>query len=235
MPKAFETWTVLGHGPLREHSPNLWSVEGDLPGMGLKRRMTLARRAGGGVAIHNAIALEEDLMKKIEGWGKPELLIVPNGWHRLDSATFKKRYPDAKVVCPAGARAKVEQVVGVDHTYGDAPGDDVVSFEHLDGTNEVEGVMRVKSGEGVTLVLNDVLFNVPRLPGFEGLVMKLLGSTGGPKVTRISRLFTVKDKGALRAHFERLATDDVVRIVPGHGDLIETDAAKLLRQVAATL
>ena len=51
----------------------------------------------------------------------------------------------------------------------------------------------------------------------------------------LEHLGTVKDKGALRAHFERLATDDLVRIVPGHGDLIETDAAQLLRQVAATL
>jgi hypothetical protein len=235
MPKAFETWTVLPHGPLRRHTPNLWSVEGKLPGMGLMRRMTLARLAGGGIAIHNAIALEQDLMDEIEAWGKPELLIVPNGWHRLDSAIFEQRYPDLKLVCPAGGRAKIEQVVGVDHTYADAPADALVRFEHLDGTNEAEGVMRVESDDGVTLVLNDALFNVPHLPGLEGLVMKLLGSTGGPKVTRIARLFVIKDKPALRAHLERLATDDVVRVVPGHGEMIEVDAAKILRQVAATL
>jgi prevent-host-death family protein len=186
-------------------------------------------------AADNAIALEQGLMNEIEAWGKPQLLIVPNGWHRLDSAIFEQRYPDLKLVCPAGARAKVEQVVGVDHSYADAPADALVSFQHLDGTNETEGVMRVESDDGVTLVLNDVLFNVRDLPGLEGLVMRLLGSTGGPKVTRISRLFVIKDKPALRAHLERLATDDVVRVVPGHGEIIELDAAKVLRQVAATL
>jgi hypothetical protein len=62
-----------------------------------------------------------------------------------------------------------------------------------------------------------------------------MGSTGGPKVTRVGRFFLLKDRSAFRAHLERLATDDVVRLVPGHGDVVDQDAAAALRRIAASL
>ena len=67
-----------------------------------------------------------------------------------------------------------------------------------------EGFLQVRSpGEGSTLVFNDVVFNLRRLPGLFGFVYHLLGSSGAPKVTRLLKLFLVKDKRALRAHLER--------------------------------
>jgi hypothetical protein len=235
MPKAFDSWKVLSHGALRELSDNVWHVSGALPGMSLERHMTVIRRGDGGLIIHNAIALDEDGMKKLEGLGQPKLIVVPNGYHRLDAPNFKRRYPDAKVICPAGVRAKVEQVVPVDLTYDKYSEDGDVSFEHLDGVAEREGVVSVKSAQGGTLVFNDVLFNVPRLPGVEGAVMRVLGSTGGPKVTRIFRLFVMKDRAALREHLLRLAKRNVRRIVPGHGEVISEAAAETLEQVARRL
>lgn len=235
MAKAFDTWNVLPHGPWTEHAENLRSVVGDLPGMPLKRRMTAVKRSDGGLVIHNPVALDAPAMAALEDWGKPALLVVPNGYHRLDSANFKRRYPEAKVVCPRGARKKVEEVVPVDLDFDGAPADELLAFEHLDGVGQSEGVVRVRSADGVTLIFNDVLFNVPKLPGFSGFVLGLLGSTGGPKITRIGRLFVVKEKAALRAHLERLATPEVQRLVPGHGDVVADRAAEVLRAVAGQL
>lgn len=235
MAKAFDTWTVLPHAPITEHAENLRSVVGDIPNMPLKRRMTLVKLGGGGLVIHNPVALEKSEMEKLEAWGKPELLVVPNGYHRLDAANFKRRYPDAKVVCPAGAKKKVEEVVPVDLSYAEVPADDAVRFEHLDGVKDAEGVLSVRSRDGLTLIFNDVLFNVPSLPGFTGFVMKLMGSTGGPKVTLVGRLLVVKDKPALRAHLERLAVSEVRRLIPGHGELVGERAAEVLREVASRL
>ena len=87
----------------------------------------------------------------------------------------------------------------------------------------------------MTLVFNDVLFNIPSLPGFSGFVLKLMGSTGGPKVTRVGQFLVVKDKPALRAHLERLAVPEVRRLVPGHGDLVQEGAPEVLREVAGRL
>lgn len=235
MAKTFEAWNVLPHHPAEELAANLRAVQGSIPRMPLERRMTVAKLASGGLVIHNAVGLEDAEMQQLERFGKPELLVVPSGWHRLDAPNFKRRYPELKVVCPAGSRQKVAEVVPVDYTYGDAPGDSVVSFEHLEGVAEREGVMRVRSDDGDTLVFNDLLFNVARLSGFSGFVMTLMGSTGGPKVTRVGRWFVVKDKRLLRAHFERLATERVVRLIPGHGAIVRERAREVLLEVARAL
>src|SRR5262249_5061924 len=106
MAKPFDTWNVVPHRPLEKLEANRWRGEGDFPcGCGTGTRvMTIAKKSNGDLVIHNAIALEEDLMKEIEAFGRPAVLVVPNGFHRLDAKVMKARYPDLKVYCPAGAR-----------------------------------------------------------------------------------------------------------------------------------
>lgn len=236
MPKANATWNVLPHDPVIELASNLRYVTGDLPDIPLRRIMTVVRMQDGRLVLHNPIALEEELMKELERWGTPAFLVVPNGWHRLDCVVYRQRYPEARVVCPAGSRKRVEQVTAVDLTYDAFPGDGSVTFDHVAGVANVEGVMTVRSEDGVTLVFNDVLFNSPHLPGIHGMIMRLLGSTGGPRVTRLMRLVAVKDKRALAGNLRALAgTPDLVRLVPGHGQVIARDAAATLRAVADAL
>jgi hypothetical protein len=85
MAKAFETWTVLKHGPLEKLSDNLWRVEGTMPDPNIHRVMTIARMKDGRLFIHNAIALEEACMAEIESFGTPAVIVVPNGFHRQDA------------------------------------------------------------------------------------------------------------------------------------------------------
>lgn len=229
-------WTVDPHDPITKHADNLWSVVGDVPGMKLRRRMTVARMGDGRLVVHNAVALDERAMKELTDWGEPAVLLVPNGFHRLDAHAWRERFPKTRVLCPAGALKAVRKMVEADGTYADFKGDDAVQVETLDGVKEAEGVMRVRSGDVVTLVFNDLLFNQPDMPGFDGWVMKMLGSTGGPKVTNIGKWFLVKERVAFQAHLLRLAnTPGLARLVPGHGDLVEGDAAASLRAVANAL
>ena len=120
MPKPYTTWTVLPHRPLEKLEPNLWRVEGDLPGGNGTRVMTIDKLATGGLVVHNAVALEAEQMAEIDAFGKVEVLLVPNGFHRLDARVFKDRYPDARVLCPGSARKKVAQIVTVDGKIGRA-------------------------------------------------------------------------------------------------------------------
>jgi hypothetical protein len=227
MAKAYDTWTVAAHGPIEKLEPNLWRVEGDLPGNNGKRVMTLAKRKDGDLLVHNAIALEEELMKEIEAFGRPAILVVPNGFHRLDAKVMKDRYPAIKIYCPAGARKKVEQVVAVDGTYDDAPKDEDVSVAHLDGVKAHEGVLTVKSPAGTTLVLNDAVNNLPAIGGMFGF---MLAPTGQICVPRIFRWFFVKDRAAFSAHVERLAaTPELKRVIVSHGRMLENDPGSQLR------
>lgn len=233
MPKAFDTWTVFPHRPLEKLADNLWRVEGDIPQGGGTRVMTLARLGDGRLLVHNAIALEESLMQEIEAFGKPAVLVVPNGFHRLDAKVYKARYPEAKVYCPEGARKKVEQVVPVDGSYDDAPHDDQVSLTHLEGTKKGEGVLLVRSKEGATVTLNDALCNLPTTGGFMGF---LFGPTGHPSVARIARWLVMKDKQSFKDHLTRLAdTPDLTRLIVSHGKMVSNGAAEALRAAANEL
>jgi hypothetical protein len=78
--------------------------------------------------------------------------------------------------------------------------------------------------------------NLPHLPGAQGLLLRAIGSTGGPRVTPLARLVAVSDRRALAASLERLArTPGLARLVPSHGAIVEADAARVLADVARRL
>lgn len=236
---ANDGWKVLRHGPIEKLADNLWRVTGALPGMSLERTMAVARLASGELVIHSPIAMDEASMKELEAWGTPAYIVVPNAGHRLDAPAFKKRYPNAKVMAPRGGRAKVEERVPVDLDYEAFPkGDDTVRFETLRGVGEQEGAMFVRSADGVTVVLNDVMFNMDSKRDVLGwLFTTVLGSAPGPRVSRLVKLLFVKDRAALRAEFERLAaTPGLVRVIVAHEKVASgADAAAALRQAATYL
>ena len=233
MAKPFQTWTVVPHKTLEKLEPNLWRIEGDIPGASGTRVMTIVKLASGGLVIHNGIALEEDLMKEIETFGTPEVLIVPNSFHRLDAAVYKQRYPKLRVLCPSAATKKVAQVVPVDGTFDDGPKDDRLRMSHLDGTKGHEGVLEVKSDSGTTLVFNDVINNLPKLGGMIGV---MLAPTGRPSVPRIFRWFFVKDKKAFRDNVEKLASiPDLRRVIVSHGHMMSDKPADDIRTALTAL
>jgi hypothetical protein len=238
MAKAHTEWRVLSHGPIERLSENLWWVQGSLPNMSLKRVMAIARLGDGRLVIHNGIALEEAAMQRIEQWGKPAFLVVPNGGHRLDAPAYKRRYPELRVVTPSGSRKRVEEVVAVDLTYDEFPNDDTVRFESLRGVAEAEGAMWVRSADGTTLVLNDVMFNMDTKRDPLGwFFTTVLGSAPGPRISRLVKLLYVKDKGALRAQLEAFAaTPDLVRLVVAHEKVArDASAPQALLAAAAFL
>jgi len=230
-------WKVLPHLPVEELESNLWRVQGTLEKMALKRVMTLVRLADGRVVVHSAVNLDDASMAALDAWGRPAILLVPNHYHRLDAPAWAARYPGITVLCPRTARRKVEEVVRVDGDYADFPSDADVSLTYLDGVAEAEGVLAVRSPSGTSLIFNDALFNMPHGRGLSGFIFRhVTASTGGPRVSRLFRVFAVKDKRALADHFRRLAeTPDLVRIIVSHHRVIDGNPAAVLRSVADAL
>lgn len=232
MAKCFETWTVLPHGPIEKLSENLWRVEGTMPDGNTKRVMTIARMKDGRLVIHNAIALEPALQAEVEAFGTPTSIVVPNGFHRQDAKIYKDRYPAANVYTPAKARKKVEKIVPVAGDYEAAPKDDSVRLCHLDGCNGSEGVLEVKSSDGVTVVFNDAICNLPKRSGVIGF---FLAPTGRASVPRFSRWLLVKDKGAFARHVDSWATPDLARVIVSHGKMLADRPAGTLKSITAAL
>ncbi|HEY3667820.1 MAG TPA: hypothetical protein VGL19_17580 [Polyangiaceae bacterium] len=237
-PGSSTNWLVLPHGPLQELSENLWRVEGELPHFSMKRVMTVARLQDGTLLIHSAIALDETSMKRLEAWGTPSILLIPHVRHRMDAARFVHRYPSLSVFAPPGVLAKARAVVHVDGTYAEMPPDPAIRLELLDGTGEMEGALLVRSSDGTSVVLTEVVFDLePPRSALGRAALKLVGFGPGPRVTPVVKFEMVKDKRALSAHLERLASiPDLVRLIVGHSRMSSGEAAShALRQAAASL
>lgn len=239
MAKPFSEWTVLPHGNLTRLDDNLLSVTGMLhmPPMGdVERRMTVVRLTDGRLVVYSAIALDEAKMSAIERFGTPAYLIVPSDIHRMDAKVWKDRYPTMRVVAPAGARAKVEEIVPVDATEVDF-GDPAVHFVAVPGTGEREAALVVETGSGTTLILNDIVFNLANRKGLSGWLFKAIGMTGDePHVPPVIKMRRVEDKHALQAQIERWSRlPNLKRVIVSHGSIIANDAAHVLGRIAEDL
>lgn len=233
-----EAWQVLPHGPIEELSENLWRVEGALPHFSMRRVMSVVRLSDGRLLIHSAIALDEASMKRLEAWGPPAFLLIPHQRHRLDAPRYKRRYPSLRVLVPPAIMAKARAVVSVDGTYQDMPADPALSLKLLAGTGGGEGALIVHSADGVTVVLNEVVFDLePPKSAIARAALRLVGFGPGARVTPVVKLELVKNKAELKAHLERLAaTPNLVRLIVSHVRMSRgSAAAAALRSAAASL
>jgi hypothetical protein len=236
--QADTDWQILPHDPIQELSENLWRVEGALPQFSLRRVMSVVRLQDGRLLIHSAIAMDEASMKKLEAWGEPAVLLIPHRRHRMDAPRYKKRYPALRVFAPPAVMDKASEVVNVDGTFAEAPLDETVSMQVLDGTGEAEAALIVRSNDGVSVVLTEVVFDLelPRSVLLRAAI-KLTGFGPGPVVTPVVKFELIKNKRELAAHLERLASiPELTRLIVGHSRMsVGPAAAAALRKAAASL
>jgi hypothetical protein len=234
--KPHESWTVEPHGEIEQIASNLYTVTGRLkmPLGETTRRMTIVRLADNRLVIYSAIALDAAAMAKLDSLGEVAILVVPSGLHRLDIKAWKRRYPQAQVVAPEGAKAKIEEVVPVDATAINLF-DPLVKLAPVPGTGDQELSLLVEHDDGTkTLVLSDLVFNLPRLGRVAQVLYKLAGfGPGHPHQPKLVRMKLVKDEDAMRAQLRAWAEiDGLERILVAHGEPIE-HARNALRELAA--
>jgi hypothetical protein len=231
--KAVMTWPRRQHGDLLRISENVWRVVGAVPNMLLRRQMIVVRDESRQLLLHSAIALDERRMSQLEALGTLRWLVVPNGWHRLDAAAYRSRYPHLVVVTPSGAIPRVREVVTVDLDYERFPSHPTLRFHVAPGPHPKEGVIEVRDEQCTLLVFNDLVFN-PNGAQPGAWLYRLMGQ--GPQVPWLARRLLVGDRVRLRAWLLQLAEiDQLTVVIPGHGDPIALEAASVLRKIAATV
>ena len=238
MTRPNEHWNVLPHGKLTPMDDGMLTVEGriKMPLMDLPRRMTVVRLHDSRLVVWSAIALDDAAMATFEAFGRPAFLVVPNDHHRLDAKAWKNRYPELKVIAPEGAREKIANVVAVDTTSPDF-GDPGVTFVTVPGTREHEAALVVRKERGTTLVLNDLVGNIHAASGIDGWLLRLAGFAGDDaQIPRVVKMALVKDAADLRAQLlEWAELPGLRRIIVSHGDPIESEPQRTLRDLAASL
>ncbi len=229
---------VFAHGALGQLAPGLWLVSGSLGKSPLPRNMVVYRLEDGGLLLHSAIALDDEGMAALEALGEPKILVVPNMMHRADAGVYKERYPQLQVCCPAGARAKAEQVVAVDMTDEELLVPLGIKCIAPLGSNAFEHVYELPLDDGVALCCSDSLFHLrEHLPGFSGFIARYVtGSSGFFGVTRLGRLFMMGRGGLMKEWlFTQAARTDVRVVTVGHGEPVTEDVAGHLRAAADRL
>lgn len=226
-------WTPASHGPLTEIADGLWIVDATLAVLPIGRRMTLARADDGSLIVHSAVACDDATMAAIDRLGPVRTLIVPSGFHRMDAPAYKARYPEAAVLAMPASQRRVAEVVAVDGDYTRLPAGPL-SFAPLAGLPREAALLHRDRGGDETVIFNDGFMNLPdRLPGWRGFVVKAIGSTGGPKVTRTARIGLVEDKRAYADQLRTLAARPRLRrAIPGHGAVILDDAGRDVARAA---
>ena len=141
-----------------------------------------------------------------------------------------------QVVAPKGSRAKVEKAVPVDTTAPDF-GDPNVEFMTVPGTRDREAALMVRTPNGTTLVLNDLVGNIRDASGIGRWLLGLAGFAGkSARIPRVVKVNRVKDANALRTQLLRWAeTASLKPILVSHGEPIEADPRQTLRDLAGSL
>jgi hypothetical protein len=240
MPKVPRAWIVTRHDPLRQIDDNLWAINGDVPGfspaMGFHRRMSIIRLSDGRLLFFNAVPVDDSTLDQIRRLGRPALLLVPHHLHAIDAHAFRERLR-LSAYTAATSIDRVREILPVEGSLADLPRDEALSIVELPSSKFGEAGVIVKTGPRASLLVCDLVINLPHGPGLIGLLFRALGFTASePQLPFPVRIRAFGPKAAVRADLRRLSEiPGLARIVPSHGPVVSTDAAGALRRIAERL
>lgn len=235
--KRQRPWEVGRTGPLVQVDDGLWCVEDTVPNIpGARRRMSIIRRADGGLVFYNAVPLTDAQLDEVRGFGLPAQLIAPSPLHMLHAHAFAQKL-GVPVFGPTKSLAEVRQRVPAASGHRDFPSDPSIELAAVDGFVTGEVALLLTRGGRLSLIVCDVLTNQRHARGFFGTVMRLMDFSGpAPKLPKPVRKRVLRDAKAVAALLEGWAArPGLARLVPSHGEVQVDDVPGALRAVAATL
>jgi hypothetical protein len=213
---------------LRELDDGLWVAEAPLRyrGFAMDRRMAVVRLGGGALWVHSPVPLTDDIRASLDRLGPVRFVVPASNLHgHLYMEQYAAAYPEATLFGVPGLADKRP-----DLSFGGELGPaadpawsvelDQLPFEGHRILNELEFLHRPTR----TLIAGDLIFNIgPSWP----LPLRVFAN-GSPSTTRLGPTpafrATVGDRDAARRSVDRILAWDFDRLLPGHGDIIETGA-----------
>jgi len=195
-------------------------------------RSTAIKLASGDVWVLASTPLEPETKETIDKLGPVKYIIGPDAEHSMFLAEFQKAYPDAKVIGVEPLIKKREGVVSFAGAYGADPEGTKYGYEpeitacYFSGFKNKD--VAFLHGPSKTLIQADLLLNLPcneqyskskssgRIPLLGGLLQ--LDGLAFKRV--LWKLGT--DKPSMIRDAKTVAEWDFDRIIPCHGDVIET-------------
>ncbi|KAJ5176672.1 uncharacterized protein N7482_002549 [Penicillium canariense] len=247
---------------IRDVTPNIVTMSLPFARFGIWRfggRGTLVKLSTGSLAVFSPVSLTPEVRAKVDSLGgNVKYIAAPDLEHHLHITTWKKEFPQAEILAPEGLFEKRQ----ANKQYEDAPFEHVFKkdapqsiSEEFDAEFDTEYVHGHGSRELVflhrpsrTVIEADLLFNLPSneqysktadrnpLNFFTRILLPLL-STGSTPATGQRRfawyVLSKHDRPAFTQSVNRIMRWDFDRLIPCHGDVIETGAKGVFQNVMA--
>lgn len=199
-------------------------------------RMTVARRADGGIVLWSPVAISDALAADIDALGPVRVIVAPNLLHHLWLEPAIARWPDATVIGVPGLPAKRPNVsfdALIDET---TPPDTFASLGLHDTSIRViacGGLPRVRElvlshRPSRTLVVTDLVMNVHAAPN--AISRAIYWMEGAWKTPRVPRLFWLltRDRAAFHESLRDMLEEPFDRLIMAHGEPLPTDGRRVI-------
>ncbi len=230
-------------GVLRQIAAHLWVAEQPLryAGFEMGRRMAVVQLSGDRLLVHSPVELSHQVRDELDDLGEVSFVVPASILHgHLHMEQYREAYPQARLFGVPGLERKHPDL-RFDGELGASPEpawSDELDQKPFEGhrvagrvLNEIEFFHRKTR----TLIAGDLCFNIgPDWP----LVTRLLA--WGPRMRRrlgptVAFRLGIRGRQAARRSVERILEWDFDRILPGHGEIVESGAKNRFRQDFAWL
>lgn len=236
---------------IRDVTPSITTFSVPFLRFGLMKvggRGTVVKMKTGSLAVFSPVALTPDVKAKVSSMGTMKYIIAPDMEHHIFVTTWAKEYPNAEVIGMEGLPEKREgdpATKGVKFAHVFSPKnkrdmqispefDDEFEYEYVHSHQNKELVFFHKPSR--TMLEADLIFNLPATEQYSktgqaatsGVFTKLFGSimnTRGNMIWQKRFLWYAAgsgDRPGFTDSVKKMGQWDVDRIIPCHGDVIET-------------
>jgi hypothetical protein len=217
----------------------LWSIDGSVRFLGhrLPARATVVRLADGSLLVYSPVSLSHELRAEVERLGPVTAIVAPNTYHHLHFEEWADAFPEARTYAAQGLRKK-RPALRIDEELGNAPpeawrGDlEQLWFRGIPVLNEIV-LLHCASR---TLIVCDLAFHIHEVDGPLGsLVLRAndMWRRFGP--SRTLRLLLRANRRASREGLAAIDAWDYDRVIPAHGEIVETGGREAMRRAFAFL
>lgn len=208
----------------------VWGVETQV-GIGLALtlplRMTVLRDRNGLVLI-SPIEIRASLSNELAALGEVHTLVAPNRLHYRYLKQAAQHYPKAQVLGAPGLADKHPKLK-VDAVLTDGELSPDIGTCLVEGSDQLSEVVLLHRPSG-TLIVTDLVFNILNATGATRWLLKWIsGAFGKVEQSRLLRAMT-NDRSATATSVARILALPFDRVVPAHGEVIETEARTQLSQ-----
>ncbi|MCU4743109.1 DUF4336 domain-containing protein [Natronoglomus mannanivorans] len=211
---------------IEQQAERLWTYEEPLRFFGFEigRIMSVVRLSSGGLFVQSPAVLTPDLRSALDDLGEVRFVAPASKLHgHLYMEQYRDAYPDAELLAAPGLPARrpdlrFDQLLGETPDPRWAPDIDQVAIAGNRWLTELAYFHRPSR----TVILGDVGYHIgEQSPLKTRLMARVFGvyKQVGPTV---DYRLTIKNRATLRRAVQDVLSWDFDRVVPGHGEIVET-------------